>query len=181
MHPPCSTRTPTLHRHPAAKPPIVPYLRLVRTPIRTLIVIINDSISLLLNECFLLVIIIIITCNTHNTHAHGQCPHHTRARRTKDGRSAGTVIACIETVPAYTPHPSVIRTYTRRKPRRWLAILLMIGALSTRHTAMAYIPGVRLICRWLLFTSFCPSAVQPLERRGRSDNTTPTASYTVVS
>ena len=33
----------------------------------------------------------------------------------------------------------------------------------------------------LATTSFCPSAVQPLEIRGRSDNTTPTASYTVVS
>lgn len=33
----------------------------------------------------------------------------------------------------------------------------MIGAFSTRHPAMAFIPGVRLICHWLLLTSFCPS------------------------
>ena len=34
---------------------------------------------------------------------------------------------------------------------------------------MAFIPGVRLICHWLLFTSLCSSAVQPLEIHGRSD------------
>ena len=34
---------------------------------------------------------------------------------------------------------------------------------------MAFIPGVRLICHWVLFTSLCPSAVQPLEIHGRSD------------
>ena len=34
---------------------------------------------------------------------------------------------------------------------------------------MAFIPGVRLICHWLLSTSFCPSAVQPIEIHGRSD------------
>ena len=43
-------------------------------------------------------------------------------------------------------------------------MLLMIRAFSTRHPAMAFIPDVRLICHWLLFTSLCPSAVQPLER-----------------
>ena len=57
----------------------------------------------------------------------------------------------------YTLHPPIIHTYTRRKPRRRLAILLMIGAFSTRRPAMAFIPGVRLICHWLLLTSFCPS------------------------
>ena len=45
----------------------------------------------------------------------------------------------------------------------------MIRAFSTQHPAMAFIPDVRLICRWLLFTSLCPSAVQPLEIHGRSD------------
>ena len=34
----------------------------------------------------------------------------------------------------------------------------MIGAFSTRRPAIAFIPGVRLICHWLLLTSFCPSA-----------------------
>ena len=34
---------------------------------------------------------------------------------------------------------------------------------------MEFIPGVRLICHWLLSTSFCSSAVQPLEIHGRSD------------
>ena len=48
-------------------------------------------------------------------------------------------------------------------------MLLMIRAFSTRHPAMAFIPDVRLICHWLLFTSLCPSAVQPLEIHGRSD------------
>ena len=96
-------------------------------------------------------------------------------------KCVGTVIVSIDTAPAYTLHPPVIRVYTRRKPRRRLAILLMIGAFSTRHPAMTFIPDVRLICHWLLLTSFCPSAVQPLEMNGRSDNTTPTASYTVVS
>ena len=52
---------------------------------------------------------------------------------------------------------------------QFFAMLLMIRAFSTQHPAMAFIPGVRLICRWLLFTSFCPSAVQPLEIHGRSD------------
>ena len=69
----------------------------------------------------------------------------------------GTVIVSIDTAPVYTPHPPFIHTYTRRKPRRRLAILLMIGAFSTRRPAMAFIPGVRLICHWLLLTSFCPS------------------------
>ena len=50
----------------------------------------------------------------------------------------------------------------------------MIRAFSTRHPAMAFIPDVRLICHWLLVTSFCPSAVQPLEMHGRSDKLTPT-------
>ena len=48
-------------------------------------------------------------------------------------------------------------------------MLLMIRAFSTRHPAMAFIPDVRLICHWLLFTSLCPPAVQPLEIHGRSD------------
>ena len=96
-------------------------------------------------------------------------------------KCVGTVIVSIDTAPVYTLHPPVIHTYTRRKPRRRLAILLMIGAFSTRRPAMAFIPGVRLVCHRLLLTGFCPSAVQPLEIRGRSDNTTPTASYTVVS
>ena len=48
-------------------------------------------------------------------------------------------------------------------------MLLMIRAFSTRHPAMAFIPDVRLICHWLLSTSFCSSAVQPLEIHGRSD------------
>ena len=96
-------------------------------------------------------------------------------------KCVGTVVASIDTATVYTLHPPVIRVYTRRKPRRRLAILLMIGAFSTRHPAMAFIPGVRLVCHRLLLTGFCPSAVQPLEMRGRSDNTTPTASYTVVS
>lgn len=96
-----------------------------------------------------------------------------KTRRTRDGRSVGTVIACIETAPAYTPHPPVIRTYMRRKPRRRLAMVVDNKGFSTQHPAMAFIPGVRLICRWLLFTSFCPSAVQPLEMHGRSDKLTP--------
>ena len=96
-------------------------------------------------------------------------------------KCVGTVIASIDTAQMYTLHPPVIHTYTRRKPRRRLAILLMIGALSTRGPAMALIPGVRLVCHRLLLTGFCPSGVQRREMRGRSDNTTPTASYTVVS
>ena len=36
----------------------------------------------------------------------------------------GTVIASIDTAPAYTPHPPVIRAYTRRKPRRRLAMIV---------------------------------------------------------
>ena len=96
-------------------------------------------------------------------------------------KCVGTVIASIDTAQMYTLHPPVIHTYTRRKPRRRLAILLMIGAFSTRRPAMAFIPGVRLICHWLLFTSFCPDDVPPFELLVGSDNTTPTASYTVVS
>ena len=72
-------------------------------------------------------------------------------RTTDNGRMkcVGTVIVSIDTAQMYTSHTPVIRVYTRRKPRRRLAILLMIGAFSTRHPAMAFIPGVRLICHWL--------------------------------
>ena len=72
-------------------------------------------------------------------------------------KCVGTVIASIDTAPMYTLHPPVIRVYTRRKPRRRLAMLLMIGAFSTRHPAMAFIPDVRLICHWLP-----PAFVRPL-------------------
>ena len=142
----------------------------------------------------LMILVYLFTCllvylfnltNTKNTHTHGHKPVSyacVKGRGTKGGQNAmGTVIVSIDTAQMYTLHPPVIHTYTRRKPRRRLAILLMIGAFSTRRPAMAFIPGVRLVCHRLLLTGFCPSAVQPLEIRGRSDRTTPTASYTVVS
>ena len=40
-------------------------------------------------------------------------------------------------------------------------MLLMIGAFSTRHPAMAFIPGVRLICHWLP-PAFVPTMFRPL-------------------
>ena len=75
--------------------------------------------------------------------------------------------------PIYTPRPSIIHTCTRRKPRRWLAMLLMIRAFSARHPAMAFIPGVSLICHRLLFTGFCPDDVPPFELLVGSDKLTP--------
>lgn len=49
----------------------------------------------------------------------------------------------------------------------------MIGAFSTRHPAIAFIPGVRLICHWLLLTSFCPSACStPRDTRTKRQNNT---------
>ena len=44
---------------------------------------------------------------------------------------------------------------------QFFAILLMIGAFSTRHPAMAFIPDVRLICRWLP-PAFVPTMFRPL-------------------
>ena len=76
-------------------------------------------------------------------------------------KCVGTVIASIDTAQMYTLHPPVIHTYTRRKPRRRLAILLMIGAFSTRRPAMAFIPDVRLVCHRLP-PAFVPTMFRPL-------------------
>ena len=72
------------------------------------------------DTCLLVVIIIIL----YNTHMRGHSPYHTRMRGTKDGRSKGTVIACIETDLPYTLHPPIIHTCTRRKSRRRIAIVV---------------------------------------------------------
>ena len=47
----------------------------------------------------------------------------------------------------------------------------MIGAFSTRRQAIAFIPGVRLICHRLLLTGFCPSACStPRDTRTKRQN-----------
>ena len=91
-----------------------------------------------------------------------------------------TVIASIDTAQMYTLHPPVIHTYTRRKPRRRLAILLMIGAFFYATPSDDIYTGCPSHLS-LATTSFCPDDVPPFELLVGSDNTTPTASYTVVS
>ena len=120
----------------------------------------------------LVYLLLLLLLLTQYTQAHGQCTCYTRTRE-NNGRwtdeGMGTVIACIETAQSIhlaRLHPHL---HTATSLAAGLPWLLMIRAFSARHPAMAFIPDVRLICHWLLSTSFCPSAVQPLEMHGRSD------------
>ena len=99
-------------------------------------------------------------------------PHHTRMRRTKDGRGAGTVFACIETVPAYTPHPPVIRTCTRRKPRRRLAIVVNYQGFFYAAPSDGIYTGFPSHLSPAT-TGFCPDDVPPFELLVGSDKPTP--------
>ena len=115
---------------------------------------------------YYLVIIIIL----HNTRTHGHkpasCAHAKDEGRTKCSGQSSRVSRPSQHIRPIRPPSAPMHGENLAAGLPWL---LMIRAFSTRHPAMAFIPGARLICHWLP-PAFVPTMFRPLSCSSEATN-----------